>query len=60
MFTDDKVFVGDSEEKLQGVVNELANVCWRQKLIVNVGRSKTVRISGNYNEHETNISINSA
>ena len=60
MFADDTVLVGDSEEKLQRLVSEFANVCWRRKLTVNVGKSKTMRINGNENEREIDISMNGA
>ena len=54
------MLVGDSEEKLQRLVSEFANVCWRRKLTVNVGKSKTMRINGNENEREIDISMNGA
>ena len=58
MFADDTVLVGDSEEKLQVLVNEFGNVCRKWKLTVNVNKSKTMRISGNENEYDVNVDMN--
>jgi len=51
MFADDRVLVGDSEKKLQKLVKEFGSVCKRRKLVVNVGKSKVMRIGKSQNEN---------
>ena len=58
MFADDTVLVGDSEQKLQKLVKEFGSVCKRRKLVVNVGKSKVMRIGRGQNENEMNVSLN--
>ena len=58
MFADDTVLVGDSEQKLQKLVKEFGSVCKRRKLVVNVGKSKVMRIGRSQNENEMNVSLN--
>ncbi len=40
LFVDDTVVLSESEKKLQRVVDEFYNVCWRRKPKANVGKSK--------------------
>ena len=58
MFADDTVLVGDSEEKLDRLVQEFGRVCQRRKLKVNESKSKIMRIGKNGEENEVNISLN--
>ena len=58
MFADDTVLVGDSEEKLERLVQEFGRVCHRWKLAVNEGKSKVMRIGKNGEENEVNVSLN--
>ena len=44
MFADDTVLLGDSEEKLERLVQEFGRVCQRRKLMVNETKSKTMKI----------------
>ena len=41
MFADDTVLLGDSEEKLERLVQEFGRVCLRRRLLVNETKSKT-------------------
>ena len=50
--------VGDSEEKLERLVQEFGSVCRRWKLTVNEGKSKVMRIGKNGEENEVNVSLN--
>ena len=58
MFADDTVLLGDSEEKLERLVQEFGRVCQRRKLSVNETKSKIMRIGKNVEENEMNISLN--
>ena len=58
MFADDTVLVGDSEEKLERLVQEFGSVCRRWKLTVNEGKSKVMRIGKNGEENKVNVSLN--
>ena len=58
MFADDTVLVGDSEEKLERLVQEFGSVCQRWKLAVNEGKSKVMRIGKSGEEDEMNVSVN--
>ena len=57
MFADDTMLVGDNEEKLQMLVRKFGNVCKRQKLTVNVNKSKTMKINGKENEYDVNVEM---
>ena len=57
MFADDTVLVGDSEEKLERLVQEFGRVCQRRKLSVNVNKSKVMKIGKNDEDNEMNISL---
>ena len=58
MFADDTVLLGDSEEKLERLVQEFGSACRRWKSTVNEGKSKVMRIGKNQKENEVNISLN--
>ena len=58
MFADDTVLIGDSEEKLQELVNEFERVCKRRKLTVNVNKSKVMRVGKDREEIGLNVSMN--
>ena len=58
MFADDTVVVGDSEEKLEGLVQEFSSVSRRGKLTVNEGKGMVMRIGKNGEENEVNVSLN--
>ena len=58
IFADDTVLVGDSEEKLERLVQEFGSVCRIWKLTVNEGKSKVMRIGKNEEENEVNVSLN--
>ena len=58
MFADDTVLVGDSEEKLERLVQEFGRVCQRRKLAVNVTKSKVMKVGKNGEENEMNVSLN--
>ena len=47
MFADDTVLLGDSEEKLERLVQEFGRVCRRRKLSVNETKSKIMKIGKN-------------
>ena len=57
VFADDTVLVGDSEEKLERLVEVFGDVCKRRKLTVNVNKSKVMKIGKNEG-NEMNISLN--
>ena len=59
MFADDTVLVGDSEEKLNRLVQEFGNVCQRRKLKVNEGKSKVMKVGRDGELNELNVSLNS-
>ena len=58
MFADDTVLLGDSEEKLERLVQEFGRVCQRRKLSVNETKSKIMKIGKNGKENGVNISLN--
>ena len=58
MFADDTVLLGDSEEKLERLVQEFRRVCQRKKLSVNETKSKIMKIGKNGEENGVNISLN--
>ena len=58
MFADDTVLVGDSEEKLNRLVQEFGRVCQRRKLTVNECKSKVMQIGKNGEENGVNVSLN--
>ena len=58
MFADDTVLVGDSEEKLNRLVQEFGRVCQRRKLTVNECKSKVMQIGKNREENGVNVSLN--
>ena len=58
MFTDDTVLLGDSEEKLNRLVQEFGSVCQRRKLTVNESKIKIMRIGKNGEANEVNVSMN--
>ena len=58
MFADDTVLLGDSEEKLERLVQEFGKVCQRRKLPVNETKSKIMIIGKNVEENGVNISLN--
>ena len=58
MFVDDTVLLGDSEEKLERLVQEFGSVCQRRKLSVNETKSKIMKIGKNVEENGVNITLN--
>ena len=58
MFADDTVLLGDSEEKLERLVQEFGRVCRRRKLSVNETKSKIMKIGKNGEENGVDISLN--
>ena len=58
MFADDTVLLGDSDEKLERLVQEFGRVCQRRKLSVNETKSKIMNIGKNGEENQVNISLN--
>ena len=58
MFTDDAVLLGDSDEKLERLVQEFGRVCRMRKLSVNETKSKNIKIGKNGEENRMNISLN--
>ena len=58
MFADDTVLLGDSEEKLERVVQEFGSVCQRRKLSVNETKSTIMKIGKNGYKNGVNISLN--
>ena len=60
MFADDTVLLGDSEEKLERLVQEFGIVCRRRKLLVNETQSKIIKAVKNGEENEVNISLNNS
>ena len=44
MFADDVVLIADSEKCLQRMVNEMGVGCGRRKLMVNVNKSKVMKV----------------
>ena len=58
LFADDTVLLGDSEEKLERLVQEFGRVCRRRKLSVNETKSKIMKIGKNGEEIGVNISLN--
>ena len=58
MFADDTVLLGDSEEKLNRLVQEFGSVCQRRKLTVNEGKSKVMRVGKNGEVNEVNVNMN--
>lgn len=45
LFADDTVFLGDSEDKVQKLVDEFGRICQRRKLKANVEKSKVMRVA---------------
>ena len=58
MFADDTVLLGDSEEKLERLVQEFGRVCRRRKLSVNETKSKITKIGKNGEANGVDISLN--
>ena len=58
MFADDTVLLGDSEEKLERLVQESGRVCRRRKLWVNETESKIMKIGKNGKANLVDISLN--
>ena len=58
MFADDTVLLGDSEDKLDRLVQEFGRVCLRRKLLVYDTKSKIMKIGKNVEENGVNISLN--
>ena len=52
------MLLGDSEEKLERLVQEVGRVCRRRKLSVNETKSKVMKIGKNGEENGMNISLN--
>ena len=52
------MLLGDSEEKLERLVQEFGRVCQRRKLSVNGTKSKIMKIGNNGEENGVNISLN--
>ncbi|TOF75158.1 hypothetical protein CGJ15_27085, partial [Vibrio parahaemolyticus] len=57
LFADDSVLLGDSEEKLQRLVDEFGSVCKRRKLKVNTGKSKVMRITKRLGDERLDIRL---
>ena len=58
LFADDTALVADSEEKLCRLLCELGRVCEREKLSVNVGKSKVMRCSSSGNVDRMHVILN--
>ena len=58
MFADDTVLLGDSEEKLERLVQEFGRVCQSRKLSVNETKSNFMKIEKNGEGYGVNISLN--
>ena len=58
MFADNSVLLGDSEEKLERLVQEFGSVCRRRKLSVNETKRKIMKTGKNGEENGVNISLN--
>ena len=58
MFADDSVLLGDSEEKLERLVQELGRVRQRRKLSMNETKCKVMKIGKNGEQNGVNISLN--
>ena len=58
MFADDTVLLGDSEEKLERLVQEFGRVCRRRKLMVSETKSKIMKMGKNGEENEVNFNLN--
>ena len=58
MFADDTVLLGDSEEKLERLVQEVISACRRRKLTVNDTKSEIMKIGKNGEENGVNINLN--
>ena len=58
MFADDTVLLGDSEEKLERLVQEFSRVCSRWKLSVNESKSKVMKVGRNGGENRVNVNLN--
>ena len=58
MFTDDTVWLADSEEKFEKLVQEFGRVCRRRKLLVNKTKSKIMKIEKKGEENGVDISLN--
>ena len=58
MFADDTVLLGDSEEKLDRLVQEFGIMCQRRKLSVNETKSKIMKIGKNGEVNGVDISLN--
>ena len=58
LFVDDTVVVADSERKLCQLVTEFGRVCERNKLRVNVGKSKVMRCTTNEDGPRLNVMFN--
>ncbi|XP_069947548.1 RNA-directed DNA polymerase from mobile element jockey isoform X1 [Cherax quadricarinatus] len=57
LFADDTGLLGDSEEKLQRLVDEFGRVCKRRKLKVNTGKSKVMRITKRLGDERLDIRL---
>ena len=57
LFADDTELLGDSEEKLERLVQEFGRVCRRRKLLVNETKSKIMKIGKNGEENRVDISL---
>ena len=58
MFAEDTVLLGDSEEKLERLIQEFGRLCRRRKLPVNETKSKIMKIGKNGEENGVYISLN--
>ena len=58
MFADDTMLLGDSEEKLERLVQEFGRACRMRKLSVNETKSKIRKLGMNGEENGVNISLN--
>ena len=58
MFADDTVLLGDSEEKLERLVQEFGRVCQRRKLSVNETKSTIMKMGKNGEANGVDISLN--
>ena len=56
MFADYTVLLGDSEEKLERLVQEFGRMCQRRKLSVNETKGKIMKTGKNREENIVNIS----
>jgi hypothetical protein len=58
LFADDTGLMADTEQKLQRLVDEFGVVCKKRKLVVNVGKSKVMKVTREIGNERLNIKLN--